>query len=355
MDLSVITPSFVKESNIDVFESLIWSDRYNKYGDFELYVKASKEVFDIFPDDYYLVCEESDHVMIIEDKQLNFNVESGNHIIITGRSLESILDRRIIWSQTVLTGNLQNGIEKLLNENVISPTITSRAIPNFIFESSTDPIITALTIDTQFMGESLYSAIEALCLNNNIGFKITINDNNKMVFKLYSGVDRSYAQLNNPYVTFSPKFENIISSGYTYSKRPFKNVTFVIGEEVTDIGLTRKSTIVGDVSGVERREIYTDASNISQTVDDVYMTDAEYIAQLSQKGSETLDQSTITQSFDGEVDSTRTFKYGEAFYMGDIVQLESEYGIEGTARVIELIHSQSTQGISVYPTFEIIN
>ena len=40
--------------------------------------------------------------------------------------------------------------------------------------------------------------------------------------------------------------------------------------------------------------------------------------------------------------------------MGDIVQLVSEYGIEGKARVAELIRSQSTDGIDVYPTFTMI-
>ena len=355
MDLIVLNTNLEKTSILDVFESLIWTDRYLGYGEFEVYAKASKELLDILKDDYYLVSNDSEHVMIVEDSKIDGDGNSDN-LIVTGRSLESILDRRIIWNQTVLTGSLQNGIQKLLNESIIAPTISDRAIPNFIFEASDDSNIINLTVETQFdMGANLYEAIKNLCLASNIGFKITLSDTNQFVFKLYSGVDRSYDQLQNPYVIFSPKFENIISSSYYHSKKSLKNVTFVMGEEIDDIGLTRKSTIIGSASSIERREIYTDASNISQTTDEEYMSDEAYLSQLSQKGVETLANNVVSKSFDGQVDTTRSFKYGEDFYMGDTVQLITDYGIEGKAMVSEMIHSQSTQETVAYPKFEMIN
>ena len=107
----------------------------------------------------------------------------------------------------------------MLNENIIEPILVARQIDNFVFEASTDPLITELTIEAQYNGENLYNTIQTLCQINNIGFKITLTDNGFFVFKLYSGTDRSYDQLINPYVTFSPKFENIINSNYIESKK----------------------------------------------------------------------------------------------------------------------------------------
>jgi hypothetical protein len=352
MEVLVLDTNFKSIVVVDVFESLIWTDRYCGYGDFEIYTKASKDILSILVQDYYLWMTDSEHVMIIEDCKMESDVENGNKMLFTGRSLESIPERRIIWTQTVLSGNLQNGIEKLLNENIISPTMPERVIPNFIFEPSTDPIITGLTIEAQIApGANLYETIDKICSVNDIGFKITLSESNKFIFKLYAGADRSYGQLLNPYVVFSPKFENIISTNYLNSKKSMKNVTLVAGEGEDP---NRKTTVVGTESALSRREMFTDANDISQTVDDVALTDEEYIAQLQQKGLEDLSDNSVKESFDGQVDTTHMFVYGEDFYMGDIVQLVSEYGIEGKARVTELIHSQSTEGIDIYPTFTMI-
>ena len=72
--------------------------------------------FEILKDDYYLWLKESDQTMIVEDRKIESDAENGNHFTVTGRSLESILERRIIWKQTILSGNFQNGIKKLLDE-----------------------------------------------------------------------------------------------------------------------------------------------------------------------------------------------------------------------------------------------
>jgi len=52
------------------------------------------------------------------------------------------------------------------------------------------------------------------------------------------------------------------------------------------------------------------------------------------------------------METSQLFKYGEDFFMGDIVQVENEYDVKGTARVIELIRSQDENGYSEYPTFD---
>lgn len=250
---------------VDTYSSLIWTDRYNEYGDFELYTPISKSVLDYFKQDYYLWRNDSEHTMIIEKLLINSDVEDGDKLTVTGRSLESILDRRVVWGQRTISGNLQDGIETLLNECIINPTKPERKIDNFIFERSTDPIITALTIDTQYTGDNLYDVIQGLCVSNNIGFKITINSNNKFVFKLYAGKDRSYDQFENPYVVFSPNFDNILNTNYMESKSTLKNVSLVGGEGE---GSYRKYTAVGDTSGLNRREMYTDARDLSSDIDE---------------------------------------------------------------------------------------
>ena len=352
MELLVLNTDYESIAVIDTYESFIWTDRYNSYGDFEIVFAMDESFLRYLKEDNYFWLKDSEHTMIIEDIRIDADTEDGNRLIVTGRSLESILERRIIWGQKVFTGNLQTAIQTMLNECIISPSIEDRKISNFRFAESADPKITSLTIDNQYTGDDLYTVIKGLCEENNIGFKIVLTDDNWFEFSLYAGVDRSYDQTENPYVVFSPNFENIINSNYFSSKASYRNVTLVEGEGE---GTNRKTAVVGSGSGINRREVYTDARDISsKTEDGVTLSDEEYHAQLRSKGLKTLADHSITTAFEGEVEATKLFKYGEDFYIGDIVQIANEYGNEGSAYISELIISRSKEGFSVYPTFKTI-
>lgn len=352
MELFVLNADFESIAVIDTYESMIWTDRYNAYGDFEIYFAMDESLLEYIKEDYYLWLKDSEHSMIIEDIKIDADTEEGNRLIVTGRSLESILERRIIWGQRIFSGNLQNAIQTMLNENIISPSVADRKIANFIFVPSTDSKITSLTIDNQYTGDDLYTVIKGLCEENNIGFKIVLTDDNQFAFSLYAGADRSYDQTENPYVVFSPNFENIINSNYFSSKAGYRNVTLVAGEGE---GASRKTTVVGAASGLDRRELFTDARDISSDTEDGTLSDAEYIAQLRTKGLKNLADHMITTAFEGEVEVTRLFNYGEDFFIGDIVQIANEYGNENSAYISELIISNSDEGLSIYPTFKTIS
>ena len=364
MELLVLDESFEPFAIIDTYNSLIWTDRYNECGDFELFTAMSMDLLNVIKQDYYIRRPDSDHVMIIEKIEIDTDVEDGNTITITGRSLESLLDRRIVWNETSLSGSFQDGIEKLLNENVISPSNESRKISNFKMEKSEDQAITNLTIEAQYKGDNLYDILQTLCTERNIGFKVVLSDTNELVFSLYSGTDRSYDQTDNPYVIFSPNYDNLISSNYIESKSSFKNVTLVSAEdsdnrpEEEGAEAPLVETAVGNVSGLARRETFTDYGSISRTVtegdQEKTLSDSEITAMLRQRGKETLAENAAILSFEGEAETSTMFKYGEDFTIGDIVQVEDHYGHESRARVIELVLSDATDGFSVYPTFSAI-
>ena len=112
---------------------------------------------------------------------------------------------------------------------------------------------------------------------------------------------------------------------------------------------------VGGGSGLNRRELFTDARDISSNVgSDDALTDAEYIAQLQQRGKEKLAENVSITSFEGETETTIMFQYGKDFFNGDIVQIANEYGHETKARILEIVRSEDKDGYSVYPTFKTI-
>lgn len=183
--------NFKMVSVLDVFISFIWTDRYYEYGDFELYTRVSTDILSKIQSEYYLLNKESEHLMIVENIEIETDLEDGHTVKITGRSLESILDRRIVWPSTIISGNIQDCIKKLLNDSIISPSISERKIDNFIFDTSNNSKITNTIIEeTEYNGDNLYEIISGLCSANDIGFKVVLNKSNQFVFSLYVGEDR---------------------------------------------------------------------------------------------------------------------------------------------------------------------
>lgn len=355
MELNVFNTDLNKSSVLDTFDSLIWRDRYSKAGDFEIYTTPSAFAFQALREDYYLSMDESDRMMIIESLALETDVEEGNKFIIKGRSLESILNRRIVWKQTVLGGSLHNGIKQLLNDNAIDPEDPDRKILRLVFEDSTDPAVTSIPVDQQFTGDNLLDVIESLCEANSIGFKITLSSDKHFVFKLYAGADRSFDQIENPFVAFSPDLENLTNSNYYHSKSSFKTITLVGGEgEGSDRVTAQVALNSGASTDLNRREKFTDARDVSSMVNGVQLSSSEYNSLLVQRGLLSLLESLPKTAFDGQVDPNSTYKEGVDFFLGDIVQIENEYGLRGKARVTELIFSENLSAKDVYPTFQMI-
>lgn len=345
MDLIVLNTELEAISIVDEYESLIWTDRYQGYGDFELYASMKDGVLNELRQDYYLQNRNSDHVMIIEKIQITSDVEIGTHVTVTGRSLESILDRRIVWKQTRISGNLQNGIHTLLDENVISPSDSNRKIDNFVFKASVDPAITKLTINAQYTGKNLYDTIQKICEESGIGFKVTLNDNKQLVFELYAGINRSYEQTENPYVIFSPKFENIINSNYIETKSSLKTIALVGGEGE---GSARKYVTVGGGSGLYRRELFTDARDIqSDEYSDGLQEDEESLTEWE----ETLNENERGLSEETDEFNIAVSDYSKA--VNDYESLMHDYAIRMdavTARINDYVAKKAeyAMGLTEY-------
>lgn len=416
-ELYVLNEKFESLFLVDAYESMIWTDRYKECGDFELYLPASSNILVYAKHGNYLWTKGSDRLMIIEQTEITTDVENGNHLKITGRSLESLLDRRIIWNEITLSGNIQTVIKRLITDAIISPSLEARRINNFIFVDSTDPeILTSEMEEAQYLGDNLYDVIVDICSVFDVGFKVIYNwDTGNFEFSLYSGTNRSYSQSIVPWVVFSPEFDNIITSDFMENSVPYRNVNLVAGEEpedpknYSDDELYHAGEVVihnGDsssdvdtyykciteittpeewdetkwqllsgkppsirkfvyvdkgstFSGLKRREMFTDGSSKKQEYTDendnkVKLTDAQYISVLKEFGLSELylDEHALKKTFDGEMNVQRGYKYGIDFQLGDIVQMENEYGLGSEARVTDLIISQDTNGIQMYPQFK---
>lgn len=351
MSIYLLDTDFRRIRLIDEYISMIWTDRYAEAGDFELYVTATVENVSIFKTGMYLSNTLSEHLMIVETIEIKSDIEDGAKLIVSGRSLESILSRRIVWNQTVFENkNVQDIIFELLKDSIISPNNVSRKIDNFIFERLENTQVNTVRLDKQYTGDNVYTVIHELCEQYGLGFKL-IRVNNQFRFGLYMGKDHTHGM--DSFVTFSPRFDNLISSNVIMSIRDNVNIACVAGEGE---GASRKIISAGtETSGIERMELFVDARSVSsKTENDTVISPEQYKSMLLQKGMEELNVHQSKTTIESEVDYNGIFKYKRDFDVGDIVNVSNEFGYSGKLRITEIVTSDSVDGITIVPTFKVI-
>lgn len=357
---------------IEVYESAIWTERFRSVGDFEIHVPIVTPIAGSMAQDNYLILADTDRAMIIESINIISDEDTGKSVLVCkGSSLESILERRIVWKKTTLSGNPLNQLHRVFEENIIFSALSpsdpeyaeksKRKIPNFIFPlpTSGDPVYEHLrgkTLKCQFTGDTMLDVVISFCETYGLDFKITITSDKKFKFELMLPVNHSANQVRNDIVIFSPKFDTLISSEWYLNSQYYKNVVLVHGEGE---GNDRVRRVVyseeEEPSGLARREMYADARDLTSKYDDgTDMTPAEYAEDLDYRGYQKLAENSYVSAFDGKVETSIGPQYGKNYNIGDYVTVINEFGLGSTAQVTEYIRAFDAQGYSAYPTFTMV-
>ena len=349
MDIYVLDENFNKIECVDHYQSAIWNTKFFDAGDFELYLSANAKNFNLFTIGRYLV-RDTDikdgcfyNVMIIEKIEIKSDIESGNFMTVTGKDLKGLTARRIIDYQTNFNCTVEKAFRQLMNEHIITPEVEERKIDNVVLGEEKG--FTEM-IEQQVTGDNLMEYLVSTLTSFNIGWTAHVNKNKKIEFNLVKGTDRSVQQSTNDRVVFSLANDNLISSDYTIDYTSYKNTAMVLGEGE---GKARKGATVGTATGLDRFELYVDKRDVSSN--DGELTDSEYTAALEQSGVEALAEYKKVENFENEIEKNVMFKLGQDYYLGDIVTVETDYGLVTNPRIIGIIDSVSSEGESTVPTF----
>jgi hypothetical protein len=343
MNIYFLDSDFKERYVLDIFKSLIWVKRYYTAGDFELYTPATAEITLMLVNCPYLSRDDdNDSVMIVENIKITTDVENGNFYTISGRSLESILARRIVSGATshqftIETDDAAEVVYQLVKINIGESAAENRTVENFIVdETFTYPA----DIKMQITGKNLADAISDICQTYGFGYRVTLNDDN-IVFALYAGSITD--------VTFSAEFDNLINSDYEYNGENLKNVAYIAGEGE---GTARKWTDINSsaYSGLDRRELFVDARDISSNSGEI--SENDYYDMLATRGAEKLAEQQIVKAFSGNIEPRTTYQYKKDYNLGDIVTVDNGYGVTAAPRIIEIIECWDDTGYKVVPTFE---
>jgi hypothetical protein len=153
-----------------------------------------------------------------------------------------------------------------------------------------------------------------------------------IAIQIYTGTDRSGT------VYFDGTRELLDDGKYLFSKVGSATSAVVLGAS-TAITLEKGATTP---TGIDRRVILVDGST-SGVSDETT---------LKEHGKIALADAHETAMFDGSINQDlNPYKYGQDYFLGDLVKLVGDYGLTSTARVTEYIRSEDAQGgTKSYPT-----
>lgn len=347
MDIWIYNDDFERLDIVDSASSLIWTQRYRQAGDFEIYIPATAALLDLLQEDRLVGLADGKDTMlcIIEKVHISNEEEAGDYLTVTGRSIESILERRIVWDQTALTGTVENIMRQLITDAFISPAIAERKYDKLKLAAAHGFTETA---SVQYTGDNLKEVIETLCAQYNYGYKITLQAGS-LVLDFYRGLDRSTSQVKNPRVVFADEFDNLTASTYTKDTTAYRSVALVAGEGE---GSARRRVTVSrtiDTSGLYRREIFIDARDLSSN--DGEISDADYTAQLSERGSSALSEAAYVESMTGTMETRVQYEYGTDYNLGDLTTIINKYGVQADSQVLEVVQVWDENGHTCTPTF----
>ena len=162
--------------------------------------------------------DDKEHFGLIESVQIETDTENGDYLIVSGRFLMCLLERRIIYPtlsfttektyaeivQAAVTNNAINA------ENRTIPGLALGTISGSCWEQKTK-----LQVSYDNLMRWIYTVCEKIGGTANIRLSKINSEQYEMLLDLSEGADRSIMQDKNPHIIFSDGYTNLLS--FTYS------------------------------------------------------------------------------------------------------------------------------------------
>ena len=358
MDLVLFDSALRPTTFIEGYISLIWTERYNEYGDFELELTETNPAANLLARGDMLGLGGSQRVMIVNTVERSMDDDGSITIKFSGLSLESLLGDRPAaknWANAAsLTWTFadklpQNIMQELFDTVCRNPALdpadkfpmlgAGTITPPGTLELPDDPL--TITLEAG----DLYSHLLTIAKRFNLGFRTVRKDNvgapASMHFEIFVGDDRTSNQSARNAVIFAPNLENLLNTTQLTSDAGSKNIAYVFTKN--GAGIVYDTGVSPSVAGVDRRVLLVNAS-------DIETTGAAMDLAIQRRGLEELAKYRTIHAFDGEIPQNGAYIYGTDYNLGDLVELRDETGYASEMLVTEQIFVEDGEGERSYPT-----
>jgi Siphovirus ReqiPepy6 Gp37-like protein len=358
MEAYVLDPLLRRIAVIDQFESLIWTERFAAFGDFQMDIESTPGMRTLLSTGTLLATNESYRVMTVETVEDETGSDGRRMLSVKGRSIEALLLDRVAKESTadlttspkwVITDEPAEVARKIFHDICVAGVLDLADVLPFINEGSFLPPDTVAEpvdpITVELEPTTVYDAIENLCMVWSMGFRLLRNfDTSELWFDIYMGSDRTASQTTLPPVIFTPSLDNLQNTKELTTIDKAKNVAYVY----SPAGFLKvyAAGVDEDVDGFERHVLVVNATDVTTETTDIP-------AALLQKGMEELAKNRVNQSLDGEIAQNSQYKYGVHYNLGDVVEMRTSDGVTNNMRVTEQIFVSDREGERAYPTLSL--
>ena len=358
MELYVYSSEMELQGIVEKIASLILTRRYWSCGEFKLLVPFTEEHSRMLVKNNIIMKRGDDEAAQIRYVSITKNSQGLEEIEVQGKFLITWIGKRIIKKQIITNDTTQNILYRIVRENVTNPADTARKIPDVSIATDDEDTESGVIDYTSEQYTNAQLAAETAAKAAKLGIRMrTDARTGAHVFSVYEGRDLTAGNTaGNAPCIFSQEFDNIVEQEYTNSVENLKTTAFVGGEEKE--GVARKvAEVGGSAAGLAREEVFINATDIVQEYEDddgeqVTLTDAEYLALLSARGAEELEQYAETLSFGSKINTFANLIYRTDYDLGDRVTcVNKRWGIRIDVRITEIAETYQNNVEEIDITF----
>ncbi len=250
--------------------------------------------------------------------------KADENLVIKGRELKSIFERRIIYpmdgqARYLLSSAAETVIKTLVDDQAGPGAIASRQMAELRIDTDDGA---GATYELSSRYGKMIEALEACSTSTGLGWWVEL-DLGLMDFLLKTGTgkDRTAGQSTNPRAIFSDRFNTLYSASAKESDVLYKNVAIVGGKGE---GVDRDIVTAyngSEPTGLDRREIFIDARDLDTGLSD------RGLAKLAENSTEVF--------LDGRILESGGLKYKDDYQLGDLCTIEA-LGYTYDARLTEV-------------------
>lgn len=367
MELMTLDANNQPAKLVENYDSLIWTERFNTVGDFQLIAGDSGGFMSLLPEGTRVTLRESNIAMVVETHKIERKKNQPEKITIIGRSFESILDRRVavlsvvgaapdwtinakvpadvawyIMNQICVVGSLDaNDIfpSAMVQFPVQGDYLTGTG-PTKTFTVAKGNLLSTVLglLQTQAKADATTSPATPVLVPRGIKAVRPSAGATAIQIQIYIGTDRSAL------VYFDATRDLLEDGTYLFSKAASASTAYILGPS----NAAKIEKTASPPSGLARRVILLDGTTSGITS----------VVSLQQQGEQSLAEAPETAIFDGSLNQDLSpYTYGDAvngYLLGDTVKLVGDYGLSQNAVVTEYIRSEDNTGTKSYPTLATI-
>ena len=345
---------FLYAQAVSGYKVLRWTERHREAGELEIEAPLSSGLRDVLPPGTFVTHVDTKEVMIIEDHHIEQKKLEDPKLKITGRSLDSFLENRIVGAEygfgtpavppteyelpatadpgyqivVFIADHCKAGVGGVIDSDDALP-YTDVAYTPYI--EATDALV--------LKRGSVYEALTDLLLQRDYGLKTVRDDLGIVDFHVHYGEDKSAD------VLFSWGLDELAALEYLFTNRKLKNTAYVMGRYASKMVYT-------GATYWDRRVMFVDASDLDSHLTAIPGGGTLTTIQnkMAARGMAALLGQVDLNMAQFDISPDSRYKYRVDYNLGDIVSIQGDFGDLELRRVTEYTEIEDENGETGHPT-----